>query len=160
MPLIVLFGASLLTEAGLPDVQDRIAEVQTALNRANLPFGARKVHPMKLDTYEFKMDKKDYNVYWDVRKGLIPIVGGARETGDHQILFTRLGRHCAIAQLPRRKSLSCLSSGVHSLRAWILQSCRSRVHGAVSISSDMVSPLIPHKWRESCVNSYDSKGAT
>jgi len=37
---------------------------------------------MTLNTYEFKMDKKDYNVYWDVRKGLIPIVGGARETGD------------------------------------------------------------------------------
>ena len=66
-------------------MQDRIAEVQTALNRANLPFGARKVHPMRLDTYEFKMDKKDYNVYWDVRKGLIPIVGGARETGNDQI---------------------------------------------------------------------------
>ena len=59
--------------------------MQTALNRANLPFGARKVHPMKLDTYDFKLDKKDYNVYWDVRKGLIPIVGGARETGDHHI---------------------------------------------------------------------------
>ena len=56
--------------------------MQTALNRAKLPFGARKAHPMRLDTYEFKMDKKDYNVYWDVRKGLIPIVGGARETGD------------------------------------------------------------------------------
>lgn len=66
-------------------MQDRIAEVQTALNRANLPFGARKVHPMRLDTYEFKLDKKDYNVYWDVRKGLIPIVGGARETGDHRV---------------------------------------------------------------------------
>ena len=64
------------------DMQDRMAEVQTALNRAKLPFGARKAHPMRLDTYEFKMDKKDYNVYWDVRKGLIPIVGGARETGD------------------------------------------------------------------------------
>ena len=59
-----------------------MAEVQTALNRAKLPFGARRAHPMRLDTYEFKMDKKDYNVYWDVRKGLIPIVGGARETGD------------------------------------------------------------------------------
>ena len=63
-------------------VQERITEVQTALNRANLPFGARKAHPMTLDTYEFMLDKKDYNVYWDVRKGLIPIVGGARETGE------------------------------------------------------------------------------
>jgi D-lactate dehydrogenase len=67
------------------DAQDRMVEVQTALNRAKLPFGARKAHPMRLDTYEFKMDKKDYNVYWDVRKGLIPIVGGARETGDAEV---------------------------------------------------------------------------
>ena len=63
-------------------MQDRITEVHTALNRAKLPFGARKAHPMTLDTYEFMLDKKDYNVYWDVRKGLIPIVGGARETGE------------------------------------------------------------------------------
>lgn len=34
-----------------------------------------------MDTYGFKKDPKDFNVYWDVRKGLIPIVGGARETG-------------------------------------------------------------------------------
>ena len=65
-------------------MQDRITEVHTALNRAKLPFGARKAHPMTLDTYEFMLDKKDYNVYWDVRKGLIPIVGGARETGESQ----------------------------------------------------------------------------
>ena len=74
-------------------VQDRIAEVQTALNRAKLPFGARKVHPMSLDTYEFKLDKKDYNVYWDVRKGLIPIVGGARETGNHHACPSRASAH-------------------------------------------------------------------
>ena len=84
-------------------MQDRIAEVQTALNRANLPFGARKVHPMRLDTYEFKMEKKDYNVYWDVRKGLIPIVGGARETGidftsSVMPLHHTEGRLCIIVQ--------------------------------------------------------------
>jgi D-lactate dehydrogenase len=62
--------------------QERICEVQKALQRAKLPFGARKAQPMTLDAYEFKHDKKDFNVYWDVRKGLIPIVGGARETGE------------------------------------------------------------------------------
>ena len=37
-------------------MRDCMAEVQTALN----PFGVRKeAHPMKLDTYEFNMDKKD-----------------------------------------------------------------------------------------------------
>ena len=56
--------------------------MQQALLRAKLPFGARAAQPMPLDAYDFKHDRKDYNVYWDVRKGLIPIVGGARETGE------------------------------------------------------------------------------
>ena len=44
-------------------MQDRMAEVQTALNRAKLPFGVRKkAHPVKLDTYEFNMHKKDYSM--------------------------------------------------------------------------------------------------
>ena len=34
----------------------------------------------------FKHDPKDFNVYWDMRKGLIPIVGGARETGTSMLL--------------------------------------------------------------------------
>ncbi|BDA46133.1 probable glycolate oxidase subunit GlcD at N-terminal half [Coccomyxa sp. Obi] len=67
-------------------LQERIAEVQQALLRAKLPFGARAAQPMPLDVYDFKHDKKDYNVYWDVRKGLIPIVGGARETGTSMLI--------------------------------------------------------------------------
>lgn len=62
-------------------MKERICEVQQALQRGKLPFGARAAQPMRLDAYDFKHDKKDYNVYWDVRKGLIPIVGAARETG-------------------------------------------------------------------------------
>ena len=31
-------------------------------------------------------DPADYNVYWDMRKGLIPIVGGAREVGTSMLL--------------------------------------------------------------------------
>ncbi len=62
-------------------VQERICEVHKALLRGRLPFGARAAQPMTLETYGFKHDKKEYNVYWDVRKGLIPIVGAARETG-------------------------------------------------------------------------------
>ena len=65
-----------------PFAQARIREVQIALSKARLPFGARAAQPMPLDAYPFKEEPKDYNVYWDVRKGLIPIVGGARETGD------------------------------------------------------------------------------
>ncbi len=55
--------------------------MQQALLRARLPFGAKKAAPMELGAYAFKHDKRDYNVYWDVRKGLIPIVGAAREAG-------------------------------------------------------------------------------
>ena len=52
-----------------------------ALKNAKLPFGATAAEPKHLEAYEFKKDPKDYGVYWDVRKGLIPIVGAARETG-------------------------------------------------------------------------------
>lgn len=37
-------------------------------------------------TYEFHHDAKKYKTYWDVRKGLIPIVGGAREPGTSMLL--------------------------------------------------------------------------
>ena len=66
-------------------VQERIDEVKGALSTANVKFGAKKAEPKDVDTYGFKKDPKDFNVYWDVRKGLIPIVGGARETGATQI---------------------------------------------------------------------------
>lgn len=69
-------------------VQARITEVQKALIAAGLPFGARVAEPKPLDMYEFKHDVKDYKVYWDVRKGLIPIVGGARETGELRVFFS------------------------------------------------------------------------
>ncbi len=65
--------------------QERISEVKQALLRARLPFGAKASAPMQLDAYGFKHDKRDYNVYWDVRKGLIPIVGAAREAGARPV---------------------------------------------------------------------------
>ncbi len=65
----------------LLDMQERIDEVKGALQAANVTCGGTRAEPKDLDTYDFKKDPKDFNVYWDVRKGLIPIVGGARETG-------------------------------------------------------------------------------
>ena len=76
----------------LPAVQERICEVRKALLRAKLPFGAKAAQPMSLDDYEFKHEKGDYNVYWDVRKGLIPIVGAARETGARLRMGSPWGR--------------------------------------------------------------------
>lgn len=74
--------------------QARIAQVSNALKAAKLPFGAKSADPQELETYEFKNNPKDYNVYWDVRKGLIPIVGAARETGTfrHQCACPRSRR--------------------------------------------------------------------
>lgn len=74
-------------------VQERIDEVKGALSTANVKFGAKKAEPKDVDTYGFKKDPKDFNVYWDVRKGLIPIVGGARETGATQIYPRRNRQH-------------------------------------------------------------------
>ncbi len=48
-----------------------------------------KVPVLSSDGYSptaFRHDPKDFNVYWDMRKGLIPIVGGARETGSSMLL--------------------------------------------------------------------------
>lgn len=68
------------------DLDARIEEIRTALQSSKLPFGPSPGQEKALDTYEFKHDQKDAKVYWDVRKGLIPIVGGAREDGTSMLL--------------------------------------------------------------------------
>ena len=67
------------------------------MKSAGLPFGARKAEPREMDFYPFMREKEDYNVYWDVRKGLIPIVGGARETGT---CLYRTPALCSLLTLP------------------------------------------------------------
>jgi D-lactate dehydrogenase len=82
-------AAGLLIECRGEDaktLKENICEVQTALRESGLPFGAKASEPQPLDFYGFKHDPTDYNVYWDVRKGLIPIVGGARETGTSMLI--------------------------------------------------------------------------
>jgi D-lactate dehydrogenase len=44
--------------------------VETALEGAKL-----RMHKPQKENYPFTKDPAKYNVYWDVRKGLIPIVG-------------------------------------------------------------------------------------
>lgn len=68
------------------DLEGRIAEVQNCLKRSKLPFGPSPDIVKPLEEYEFKHDPKEAKVYWDVRKGLIPIVGGAREAGTTMLL--------------------------------------------------------------------------
>jgi D-lactate dehydrogenase len=90
------------------DLQARIFEVTEALRRAQLPLGRNASEPRSLEDFEFKHDAADYNVFWDVRKGLIPIVGAAREAGSHS--FRSYLSTCLPACLPallRRFVMQC-----------------------------------------------------
>ncbi|KAL4426062.1 hypothetical protein ABPG77_007858 [Micractinium sp. CCAP 211/92] len=82
-------AASLLIEcrgSTEEDLQARIEEIQSALRKSGLPFGAKASEPQPLEAYEFKHDPKDFKIYWDVRRGLIPIVGAARKPGTSMLL--------------------------------------------------------------------------
>lgn len=82
-------AAGLLIECRGQDVaalEARIQEVQKALQRSGLPFGPATTSPKALGDYPFKHAEKDFKVYWDVRKGLIPIVGAAREAGTSMLI--------------------------------------------------------------------------
>jgi len=82
-------AASLLVECrgqSPEDLQASIDDVCSALKLAGVPFGARKLDPQPLETYPFTEEAKEYSVFWDVRKGLIPIVGAARETGTSMLI--------------------------------------------------------------------------
>ena len=61
--------------------QANIDEVLGSLRKSKLPFGPHKGELKSLEHYAFRDDPKESKVFWDVRKGLIPIVGGARESG-------------------------------------------------------------------------------
>ena len=52
-------------------MEESIASVTAAINGSELPY----------EEYSFTEDPAVYNVYWDARKGLIPMVGGEREAG-------------------------------------------------------------------------------
>lgn len=68
-------------------LESRIQEVTLALEKSgDLAFGAQASDPKKVRDFEFSHDPEVYNVYWDVRKGLIPMVGGARETGTSMLI--------------------------------------------------------------------------
>ena len=58
-----------------------IAEVESCLGKA----GLRMSKPQR-EFYPFHKEASKYNVFWDVRKGLIPIVGGGRETGTSMLI--------------------------------------------------------------------------
>jgi len=78
------FGSALLIECRGKTPEDlaaNIKEVETTLAGARL----KSPRPQK-EAYPFHHDPGAYNVFWDVRKGLIPIVGAARETGTSMLI--------------------------------------------------------------------------
>eukprot|EP00879_Flechtneria_rotunda_P005800 GHRR01006103.1.p1 GENE.GHRR01006103.1~~GHRR01006103.1.p1 ORF type:complete len:946 (+),score=315.50 GHRR01006103.1:676-3513(+) len=82
-------AAALLIECRGRDasaLQASIDEVNRAMLRHGLPFGARAAEPRPLETYPFSHDSKVCKTFWDVRKGLIPIVGAAREPGTSMLI--------------------------------------------------------------------------
>lgn len=82
-------AAALLIECRGQDeaaLKSRIAEVHRALHRSGLPFGAKAAEPKSMEEYPFHHDAKNSKIFWDVRKGLIPIVGAAREVGTSMLI--------------------------------------------------------------------------
>lgn len=82
-------AAALLVEcrgADAESLQANIADVQRSLTRHGLKFGGHEGKALSLDTYPFHEDPKVSNIFWDVRKGLIPIVGAAREVGTSMLI--------------------------------------------------------------------------
>lgn len=68
------------------DLADSIQEVTKVLNQGNVRFGNKANALKTLDAYPFTEDAEVYGTYWDVRKGLIPMVGAARETGTSMLI--------------------------------------------------------------------------
>lgn len=82
-------AAALLIEcrgATADALTERIDEVNRALTAAGLPFGPAPGVDKPLGHYAFSHNAGVCKTYWDVRKGLIPIVGGAREPGTSMLI--------------------------------------------------------------------------
>ena len=77
-------GAALLIECrGATDdeLNSNIKAVTTALDDAKMDY----LNPRE-STYPFVKDEAVYKVYWDVRKGLIPLVGSSRSAGTSVLI--------------------------------------------------------------------------
>jgi len=77
-------------------LQERIHEVTSALRESGLKFGAHADQLQDLEAYPFRKDPAESKVFWDVRKGLIPIVGGGREAGAPPFLLQYVGASLAL----------------------------------------------------------------
>jgi len=78
-------GAALLIECRGDGEEALAREIKTVVD-ALKTSGVPVENPVGYSPAAFRHDPKDYNIFWDARKGLIPIVGGARETGSSMLL--------------------------------------------------------------------------
>jgi len=78
-------GAALLIECRGEDRASLLAAIDE-VNAALVGSGVPVVTESGYTQASFKHDPAEFNVYWDMRKGLIPIVGGARENGTSMLL--------------------------------------------------------------------------
>ncbi|KAG2497441.1 hypothetical protein HYH03_004596 [Edaphochlamys debaryana] len=82
-------AAALLIECRGQDeaaLQERIEEVYRAITDAQLLLGPAPNDPRPIASYPFHHDAKNSKILWDVRRGLIPIVGAAREAGTSMLI--------------------------------------------------------------------------
>ena len=74
-------AASLLVECRGEDgaaLAARIEQVQAALRRSSVPLlGGGDIAA----AYPFTSEERVTKIFWDMRKGLVPLVGGQREPG-------------------------------------------------------------------------------
>eukprot|EP01026_Neomeris_dumetosa_P054152 TRINITY_DN485_c0_g1_i8.p1 TRINITY_DN485_c0_g1~~TRINITY_DN485_c0_g1_i8.p1 ORF type:complete len:1081 (-),score=181.75 TRINITY_DN485_c0_g1_i8:318-3560(-) len=83
------WAGALLIECRSQDaagLQQNIKEVTDALRNSDLKFGPASEVSKNIESYPFLEDPKQFKVFWDVRKGLIPIVGAAREVGTSMLI--------------------------------------------------------------------------
>eukprot|EP00879_Flechtneria_rotunda_P006313 GHRR01006635.1.p1 GENE.GHRR01006635.1~~GHRR01006635.1.p1 ORF type:complete len:789 (+),score=273.08 GHRR01006635.1:1646-4012(+) len=83
-------AAGLLIEvkgATKAELQECINTAQQAMQEAaGVQFGGKRVNPLSIESYPFRHDPKETKIFWDFRKGLIPIIGGSRSVGTSMMI--------------------------------------------------------------------------
>ncbi|KAF6261185.1 glycolate dehydrogenase [Scenedesmus sp. NREL 46B-D3] len=67
-------------------LQRRIEAAQQALRASGVHFGGQPGAPLGLESYPFRNNPSETKVFWDFRKGLIPIIGGSRSVGTSMMI--------------------------------------------------------------------------
>eukprot|EP00775_Hariotina_reticulata_P013456 gene13456-13582_t len=71
-------------------LEEQIKAAQEALQQSGVTFGGQPTAPLGLESYPFRVNPKarvmETKVFWDFRKGLIPIIGGSRSVGTAMMI--------------------------------------------------------------------------